>query len=275
VTPSDLIALGFAPVEVHTVTDDGACTCFDRHRCSSPGKHAVGRGWMKSALRRRERSTFVPAFVRLAPITSYGLVPPPGSGLIVIDRDDPDALLPLPETFEVHRGSAPERKGHYYYRLARDIDEGDVPRAFAGGEVRVCASGYVVGPGSRHPSGDLYHGNGAPTLGTADRELVDALRALKPVRRGSDGTVEAVLGSRRAWLVGQARKFAGWGYDEDEIVEELRALNESTCQPPLDDREFADVVRGAHWAVTNVAPDDGMRVALSREPRTWEVVVRG
>lgn len=270
---ADLITLGFAPVAVHTVTDEGACTCFQRERCSSPGKHAVGRGWMKSALNRRARSSFTPAFVRLAPQTSYGLIPPPGSGLIVIDRDDPDVLLPMPQTFEVHRDSAPPRKGHYYFRLPRDIEENDVPRAFAGGEVRVCASGYVVGPGSRHPSGDLYAAGEYPTVEYADRELIDALRGLRPVRHNPDGSVDAVLGSRRTWLVGQARKLAGWGYAEDDIVDELRVLNETTCEPPLSEREFGDAIRAAHWAVVNVEPDPSFRIR--RGAHEWEVVRHG
>lgn len=38
--------------------------------------------------------------------------------------------------------------------------EDDVPRSFAGVEVRVAGSGHVVGPGCRHVSGDLYESNG-------------------------------------------------------------------------------------------------------------------
>lgn len=185
--------------------------------------------------------------------------------MIVIDRDDPSVGLPMPETFEVHRSSADPRKGHYYFRLAGDIDEVEVPRSFAGGEIRVAGSGHVVGPGCRHASGDLYESNGAD-VGTADRELIDALSALKPVRRGADGEVEAVLGSRHDFLVRQARKFAGWGYDIDRIADELRELNETVCEPPLTEKE-AEFERMATWAATNIEPDTVPTVHRSRKRR--------
>lgn len=168
-------------------------------------------------------------------------MPVPGSGLIVIDRDDPSVRLPMPETFEVHRASADPRKGHYYFRLPDHISEGDVPRSFAGGEVRVVASGHVVGPGCRHASGDVYEPNGSD-VAYADRELIDALSALRPVRRGSGCEVEAVLGSRHDFLVRQARKYAGWGWDVDRIADGLRELNDTLCMPPLTEKE-ADVGR--------------------------------
>jgi hypothetical protein len=211
------------------------------------------------------RPTFIPACARLAPATNYGLIPTKGSGLIVIDRDDPAALLPLPETFEVHRPSADPKRGHYFYVLADGISESDVPRSFAGGEVRVAESGYVVGPNSRHASGDLYEANDAP-VGIADRELIDALSALRPVRRGADGEVEAVLGSRHDWLVRQARKFAGWGYGIDRIADELRELNETVCEPPLTERE-AEFERMAAWAAKNIEPDRALTITRRRRDR--------
>jgi hypothetical protein len=182
---------------------------------------------------------------------------------MVIDRDDPDVLLPLPPTFEVHRRSAPAGKGHYYYRLADGIAEADVPRTFAAGEVRVAGSGHVVGPGCRHASGDLYEGNGLP-VADADRELIDALKALPPVRRSTNGAVEAVIGSRHAFLTNMARKYRGWGWDLDRIVERLREDNETVCTPPLSDREFVDVERAAAWAIANVEPDRPVRLSKRR-----------
>lgn len=270
-TPSDVIGLGFAVCEVATANADGLCSCRLRFDCNAPGKHPVGRDWLRLAVARRSRPTFrVPTGVRLAPATSYGLIPMPGSGLIVIDRDDPDVLLPLPETFEVHRASAHERRGHYYYRLPAEIAEDDVPRAFAGGEVRVAASGHVVGSGCRHASGDLYEDNGAD-VAFATPELIDALRALPPVRRGADGSIEAVMGSRHDWLVRQARKFAGWGWDVERIAEQLRDLNDEHCQPPLTERE-AEFERMAAWAGKSIRPDAPIAV---RRVRSWQVVRHG
>ena len=262
---AELVVLGFAVCEVATVRPDGSCSCRSGVECQAPGKHPVGNGWMKTAIARRSRPTFrLPAQVRLAPATSYGLIPMPGSGLLVIDRDDPDVLLPLPDTFEVHRASAHPNRGHYYYRLPADIAEDDVPRSFAGGEVRIAGSGHVVGPGCRHVSGDLYEGNDR-AVGIADRELIDALRALKPVRRGAGGNVEAVLGSRHAWLTNQARKYRGWGWDEDRITKALLEDNQTKCIPPLDNEN--DIGRMAEWALKNVAPDPVFRITYRRGGR--------
>ena len=193
-TPLDLVELGFAVCEVAAPRPDGACTCRLGDECPSPGKHPIGKAWLARAIRERSSANWerhAVARLHLVPAVSYGLVPMPGSGLLVIDRDDPSVLLPMPDTFEVHRASADPRKGHYYLWLADDISEDEVPRTFAGGEVRVAGSGHVVGPGCRHVSGDLYESNDE-AVGIADRELIDALSALRPVRKTTEGEVEAV-----------------------------------------------------------------------------------
>ena len=267
-TPDNLVAIGFAVCEVAAPRPDGSCSCRSRDECPSPGKHPVGKGWLARAIRERSSANWerhTTARMRLVPSVSYGLVPMPGSGLVVIDRDEPTVLLPMPDTFEVHRASADPRKGHYYFRLADDISEDEVPRTFAGGEVRVAGSGHVVGPGCRHVSGDVYESNGA-AVGIADRELIDALSALRPVRHGADGTVEAVEGSRHPWLAGQARKLAGWGWDAERIEERLRELNETLCTPPLSER-IAEFGRMAEWASKNVPPDVQIRVRPRRDRR--------
>ena len=254
--------MGFAVCEVAAPRPDGSCSCRLDGDCPSPGKHPVGRNWLKIALGQRARGHVAPPCLRFAPVTSYGLVPVPGSGMIVIDRDDPAVLLPMPATFEVHRPSADPGKGHYYYRLADGIAEDEVPRAFAGGEVRVAGSGHVVGPGCRHASGDLYVGSDRD-VGIADRELIDALKASSAIRRSAGGAVEAVEGGRHAFLVGQARAMRGWGWDADQIEDGLRELDETVCVPRLG--EAAEFGRMAEWAVRAVRPDD--RVAVRRVGR--------
>jgi hypothetical protein len=275
-TPQDLVDLGFAVVAVAHPLPDGACSCRFGGECPAIGKHPTGgRGWMQTALRQRAKGYphGLPYSARLIPETSYGLLPPPGSGLVTIDRDDPTVGLPMGPTYEVHRASADPRKGHYIFRLADDIEESEVPRTFSGGEIRVGGSGFTVGPGSRHVSGDLYVGNDAP-VGIADRELIDALSALKPVRRSAEGAVDAVLGSRHAFLVGQARKLAGWGRDSERIEEELRTLNAEYCVPPLTEGE-AEFGRMAQWAETNIAADRGPTITRRGTRATTRSSSRG
>lgn len=277
-TPQQLVAEGFAVCEVAHVREDGACSCRFSLDCPSPGKHPVGKNWKTSAIRRWGSMRRLPAFVTLAPVTSYGLIPMPGSGLMVIDRDDPTVGLPMPETFEVHRPSADGRRGHYYFRLAPTISEDMVPRVFAGGEVRVGGSGHVVGPGSRHSSGDVYAGNDLP-IAEATQDLVDALSALPPLRR--DGTMwdgEAVgAGERHAWLAGQARRLRGQGLNADAIADGLRELNEEFCAPPLTEKA-AEFDRLAEWAEKNVEPDRVVSITRSkRDPykKAWDALRNG
>lgn len=265
-TPLELVAAGFAVCPVATPREDGSCSCRLGDECPSPGKHPVGRGWKDEAIRQRSNPRAVSMRLRNAPAISYGLIPVPGSGMLVIDRDDPTVLLPVPETFEVHRASADPRRGHYYLRLADGISEDEVPRVFAGGEVRVAGSGHVVGPYCRHVSGDTYEPNGEP-IATCDRELVDALAALPPLRTEGNpwdgGTVTE--GERHAWLVGQARRLRGNGLDAEVIVDRLRELNDEYCFPPLSER-VAEFDRMAEWAERNIAPD--APITVIRGPRT-------
>ncbi|MFN8520524.1 MAG: bifunctional DNA primase/polymerase [Chloroflexota bacterium] len=265
-TTHDLImGLGLAVCDVPAVRADGSCSCRLGAECPSSGKHPLGRKWLVSALARRARPTFrVPTTVRLAPATSYGLIPVPGSGVMVIDLDDPSVLpgLRMPETYTVRRASAPEGRGHYYLRVPDGLDELGVPRVFAGGEVRIAGSGHVVGPGCRHKSGDLYLGSG-DAVATASEDLIAALWNLRPVRRDAEhgGREYVGEGERHAWLTGQARKMAGWGWDAERIEEGLRELNETMCQPPLAEGSM-EPARMADWAVRNIPRDRRVSVRL-------------
>jgi putative DNA primase/helicase len=272
----ELVALGFAVCPVAAPRPDGSCSCRLGDSCPRPGKHPIGRGWLKRSLLERSRHRAVALRLRLVPVVSYGLIPTPGSRMIVIDLDDPSVELDIPETLTVSRPTAPPGRGHYYLRLPSDIGEADVPRVFAGGEIRVAGSGHVVGPGCRHVSGDEYGANGLP-IAEAPAGLIETIRSLPPRRRGSaSGGFDAAgpmdpgsvfEGERHAWLVGQARAMRGWAWDATRIEERLRELNDEICSPPLPDH-VAEFDRMAEWAVRTVDPDRPMIVRRRFGPRT-------
>jgi hypothetical protein len=276
VTPLDLVALGFATCEVAAPLIDGSCSCRLGNGCPSPGKHPVGRAWLKRALLQWTNPRVASMRLGLVPVCSYGLIPMPGSRMIGVDQDDPSVVLSIPDTFTVSRRSAPAGRAHYYLHLADGIDENDVPRVFAGGEVRVAGSGHLVGPGCRHVSGDTYEPNGLP-IAEASAALIDELRSRPAVRRvsrsASDGDDDRGWrmepgsvgeGERHPWLVGQARAMRGWGWDVGRIEEGLRELNDEMCSPPLPDR-VAEFDRMAEWAVRHIRPDRGL--LIKRRPR--------
>lgn len=103
----------------------------------------------------------------------YGMYPAPGSSLIIIDADNVSrldarrALDGFPETFTVETGGSTSEcpKRHYYYQIDGDPLEGR--RTFRDpttnehlGEMFAQhpegGKGYVIGPGSLHPSGNVY-----------------------------------------------------------------------------------------------------------------------
>ncbi len=258
-----LAAEGFAIVEVYPPTPDGGCTCREGAGCGSPGKHGVGH-WSRDATRNPRRVRLL-EYRRQGGIQSnYGVLPQRDSRLLIIDNDVAEVRgqLPIPETLTVTRPSAPVGKGHWYLRLPEYTEEAGVPRAYAGGEIRIASSGFVVGPGSKHFSGDSLESNGLP-IALATTELVEALRSLPPQRDG------LVAGEGRHWtLVQEARKQRGWGKDLDDLLEALLEVNEGFAEPKGAD----EVAAIAAWAVEHVDVDQ--LIYITRTHRPWEVVVR-
>jgi putative DNA primase/helicase len=152
-----LALAGFGIVEAYAPAAGGGCTCSAGRACDSPGKHPVGNGWQKRATRSPQTIA-----ERVGKRGQYGVIPWPGEGGLILDVDHPD-LLPvrLPPSLRVRRG--PER-GHAYFELPHGFDPGTLPATTEWGEVRVeGASRHVIGPWSRHASGDVYLPVGHPS----------------------------------------------------------------------------------------------------------------
>ncbi|MCX6692541.1 MAG: bifunctional DNA primase/polymerase [Methanoregula sp.] len=83
------------------------------------------------------------------------------SGICQMDIDDPvkfkNTGIKLPASFTVTRGKS--KRGHYYFTSTDCPPEYRDKFVLTFGDVRLGGNFYVVGPGSRHPSGDLYRIN--------------------------------------------------------------------------------------------------------------------
>lgn len=117
--------------------------------------------WMLLALRSASEAE-IKTWFEYDPECNYGIITGPASigGLFVLDIDDPGKIPPgthIPPTVAVKTG----RGTHYYYRCSQEINT----KTFPFGELKG-SSGYVVGPGSLHPSGTVYEFY--DTLGPAD-----------------------------------------------------------------------------------------------------------
>ncbi len=128
---------------------------------------------------------------------NYGVFPAAGSGVVIFDADDDAAcrelgLLDIVEgkTFTTETGGSREgaRKFHYFVRVDPPF-EGKHPLHDASGrhlgelytQHPESAKGYVVGPGSTHPSGNQYRVAVDLPIATVDRQqFLDAFAQYAP-----------------------------------------------------------------------------------------------
>jgi hypothetical protein len=114
---------------------------------------------------------------------NYGVVC--RDGLAVVDADEPDALRDLlealPETTWQVSGS---RSSEHHFLRVPGLDE-DLPLVDPDsgeelGHIKAAEQSYVVGPGSRHPSGNRYGPLEGDTIATLDE--ADLREAIEPFR---------------------------------------------------------------------------------------------
>lgn len=187
---------GFDVLPLHSIDDDGACTCANP-KCSSPGKHPRTRHGYKDASRDPE---VIDEWFHRWEKSNVGVVPGSG-GCVVIDLDprniDPTELDSWMRENEHSLAAAPgvltgnydsARGRHFWFRsdLAAESGSGQFQ---AGIEWK--ARGYVLVPPSRHASGTTYEVSG----GSFDA-IPDAPDWLNDVMVGGNSTGEACSGER-------------------------------------------------------------------------------
>lgn len=106
--------------------------------------------------------------------------------------------------------------------------------------------GQVVLPPSVHPNGneyEWYSESGTPVEPApewlikkiVEKKQVERKEPLKPADKFADGT-------RNETLFKHACKFRNDGYEADEILSLISAMNDKRCDPPLDDKELNVIV---------------------------------
>ena len=145
--------------------------------------------------------------------------------------------------------------------------------ATAGVEIKG-AGGYVVAPGSRHPSGVIYEGELPPA---ADCPPVPGwLEGMLLQQRNGNGAraprLEATIGAgaRNSTLASVAGTMRRRGMGPDAIAAALKVENRDRCRPPLPDgdveRIAANVGRYEPAPVTaTVLPAPSVPMAVARE----------
>jgi hypothetical protein len=246
----ELAAKGLAVVPLHSVGDDGKCTCLNK-ACSSAGKHPRTKHGHRDATTEQEQ---IAMWWNAKPLANVGVRT--GGTLVVLDVDPRNggdrtlrALLAehgaLPPTWTVQTGGGGE---HYYFNVDPELPT----RAglFPGIDLKG-GGGFVVAPPSLHASGARYswvrgralddiqiasvpewlirharsngHGNGRVHAG--------AVRQL-PVREGG----------RNSYLASFTGKLRRQGVDGGELVGRVLEENVRRCAPPLSRAEVERVV---------------------------------
>ena len=239
-------ALQCKVLPVHSINEDGACTCHLGARCRSPGKHpACPGGWKNGVDDPAEIEEMFAKPHRL----NVGVVVGSDSGLAVVDIDRPgdshgaecrgyetleqfiEEHGDLPLTVTARTGGGGE---HRYYRLPTDRR---VPKRRLGPGLDLLSDGgYVIAPPSRHVSGEYRW----------EEEL---------------GPDDSALATLPLWLV------------EAESVYSIDALLDLAGPLPSDAdfndvREWLDRLRAI---APDVRPEDGVLFRIAAANRLAEV----
>jgi len=251
--------LGWTVFPCHGIRPDGTCTCRDGASCRNPGKHPREDGWQSKAsatevdIRR--------AFVRY-PNSSIGLACGRRSGVSVLDVDGPEGLdslrgKHLPQTPTVRTGSG----GLHYYYLDRGSELGNKVRFAPGLDTRA-EGGLVILPPSQHATGNRYEW--CAGLEPWDLELAPPPSWLREALTSDSGEHSPALpvddvipeGQRNDKLLSLAGTLRRRGLSAGEILPMLKAVNETRCRPPLEEKELAGIAASVERYTPAEIPGD-------------------
>lgn len=250
--------LGFAAFPVWG-SSEGRCFCGDPHdgkaKHQGPdnvGKHpATVRGFQDAT----DDLGMIRTFLSNPGTPNYGLNPPPG--VLAIDVDGPEGIArwtelerlygQLPVTFTTLTANG----RHYFFRWPEQV--GPMPTGQTFGYVtRRHDDGYIIGPGSVHPSGTVYDTLRQPSGMPYDiAELPEkwALAALQARSKHSNGAITVgtplpAVGGRHDWLRDRARHYRGLIEDPAVLRATMLAENARLPEPKSEadvDRAIGDV----------------------------------
>jgi hypothetical protein len=182
------------------------------------------------------------------PDASIGMACGKISGKVALDKDadTPEALaiwerLPGGPTSKTGRLSGVGRHRLYKTQKGKKVKT----RNLAGSALRLQGDGaYIILPPSRHPDGGRYEWVEGSELVDLPEELItpDEERRTEsgPASLGprfTDDGGPIPEGERNNTLTRIGGRLRAQGLDREEVLEELLAVNESRCQPPLGSRE--------------------------------------
>lgn len=254
---------------------DGKCFCGDPHTGQPPAKHgpdnvgkhpSTARGF-KDAL---ADVKMIRTFLGNPGTPNYGLNPP--AGVLVFDVDGDGVAKwaqleglygALPATLTTITGNG----RHYFFRWPESV--GSMPSGKLWGFViRRHDDGYIIGPGSVHPTGFVYdtvrridgHPHDIAELPEAWAKAAIAVKASPKITIG--GPLPGV-GGRHDWLRDKARHYAGVIRDPEALKAAVMAENARLPVP----KSESEVERAIGEVLKRFAPDP-----VELDPETGETI---
>jgi hypothetical protein len=232
---------GFPVFSVWRADEQGRCPCPKGADCTSPGKHPIPINGFHAG------TTDPDAVTKMLSASgsggNYGVVPAYGHIVIDVDGDgwvEKLRKLGLPKTLSVETANGV----HLYFHWPAEY--GPVPSTLFGWLVRSETHlGYVIGPGSVHPSGKTYtiaRQNGHSTTDMLagimpfPREHVPAQPAQTSqtsitVGEGMRSPESVPTGSRHAYLRDRARTLRGGGLTGQALEDAMLSINARLPEP--------------------------------------------
>lgn len=288
VAAQDYAALGWLIFPIHTIDDDGRCTC-GKHDCGNAGKHPLTARGFLDASRDPDR---VKRWWTQWPGANIGIPTGPVSDVLVIDIDAAKGGWASADNLEAEGNLFPATRVvktgggglHSYFRYPSGVTIRNSESKLALGVDVRGDGGYVIAPPSLHRSGNRYtwasldglDGDGnefAPAPDWLLERLCDRPPTYQSprVQRTPFATHEGPIpeGERNGTLASKAGTLRRSGFSEGEILAALMQMNVGRCRPPLPESEVARIAK----SIGRYPPAQGAGVGLVELP--GGVTVRG
>jgi putative DNA primase/helicase len=244
---------GRAVLPLHTPNPEGKCSCR-KAKCSTVGKHPRTINGVKDA---SKEEAVIRRWWRMWPDANIGLATGAASGFDCLDIDPRaggDVTISgliekhgeFQKTAEVKTGGGGyhlhfAHSGIHFKNSASDIGDGL--------DIRT-TGGLVVAPPSLHVSGKRYEWTDTTAPAPLPAWLLEELT--KPKREGKarekDGTFAVTIegspiteGKRNKTLFRICARFRGEGMNQEQIEQAALEINDTRCQPPMEDEEVLGI----------------------------------
>ena len=242
--------LGFSVVPVHTIKNDGSCSCKEGKSCGSPGKHPRMVHGIHDATRDKAE---IESLWDKWPDANIGIATGHASGIVVIDIDPRNGGLETFEKLEAELGPLPEAPmvltGGDGAHLLFDLPPITVRKHTAGPGVDVLGEGrMMVAPPSLHVSGKRYSWEKGLCLddikrASLPRSWLERLNGSTACSSDSakSNAIAIPQGQRNTHLTKVAGGLRRSGLSDNAMLAALKAENVAKCDPPLDGAEVEKI----------------------------------